>query len=44
MKVEFEASSITLQLPHEDETLGGGWKLLSMIPPVVGKLLYNIVL
>ena len=39
MKVEFEASSISLQLPPKDETLGDGWKLLSMFPPEVGKLL-----
>ena len=42
LPVVFEGSSITLQLPPNDETLGG-WKLLSLFPPVVGKLLLYTV-
>ena len=37
LSVVFEGSSISLQLPPNDETLGDGWKLLSLFPPVVGK-------
>ena len=35
LRVEFESSSISLQLPSEGVTLEGGWKIVPMFHPVV---------